>query len=76
VIDAAKTCLNNAGVGEAVKAAAASKPGEECYKKLWAMAETLEKKVDDAKRDECCLALKADKELMACLETQKCPKYP
>ncbi len=61
-----------------MKAAAASKPGEECYKKLWAMSETLDKKVDDAKLDECCAALKAsaEKDLNLCFETQKPPKYP
>jgi DNA phosphorothioation-dependent restriction protein DptG len=60
-------------------AAAASKPGEECYKKLWDMAKTLKDKVKEAELDKCCDALKksAEKELMACFATQKPSKpYP
>ncbi len=77
-INTAKTCITNAGAGDAVTAAAAAGSGEACFKKLFDMRGSVEAKVDLNKLNSCGDTLKASagNDLKACFDAQRPARGP
>ncbi len=69
-IDAAKTCITSAGAGN-VATAIAAKTGEDCFKQLFDMRDSVKSMAD--KLNQCGDALKASggNDLKDCIEAQK-----
>jgi hypothetical protein len=76
-IDAAKTCITGAGAGDAVTAVAA-KTGEECFKQLFDMKDSVKSKTDSDKLNQCGDTLKASggNDLKDCFKAQKPARGP
>ncbi len=70
-INAAKPCISDAGAGDAVTAANAAGPGEQCFKKLMDLSETVDPKINYDKMNKCGDTLRSsagDQVLQKCFQ--------
>jgi hypothetical protein len=78
-INAAKSCITDAGAGEAVTAAAATGPGQKCFQKLMNIRETIESKINFDKINECgdtLIASAGEDVLKKCFDDNRPPRGP